>query len=166
MSRAISLLIAAIVAVAFSCSPTRNAGTPVMFTDIPEANSFRIPSSGNAVIRDSAVWRNLWNSYWNAYDSSGAKTPPPAIDFDRYMVIGVFWGEGYTGCSNHVDAIFHIGALAGHIEVWVKTLPDPGNCQLQVYPLQMVTVEKTDLPVRFRSFALNNFGEKYQGIRK
>ena len=123
----------------------------VLFENIGEANSFVVTEPGIAVIRDDAAWKALWEEYWNTYDGQGAKTPPPGVDFDKEMVIAVFFGSGYSGCSSIVDVIESIVKTPRRIEVRVGalSLEDLGQCDALVYPLQMVKVKKSSLPVVF-----------------
>jgi len=119
----------------------------VLFETIEGADGFVLTSPGTQVFREEAFWRTLWGSTWSITDGQGVKTPPPEIDFDHKMVIAVFWGEGYSGCSNGVEAINTIIERDGELVVLVVLLPDLGPCDAVVY--QMVQLDQTDLPVVF-----------------
>ncbi len=121
----------------------------VAFETIKGADGFVLTSPGTQVFREEAFWRTLWGSTWSITDGQGVKTPPPEIDFDHKMVIAVFWGEGYSGCSNGVEAINTIIERDGELVVLVVLLPDLGPCDAVVYPIQMVQLDQTDLPVVF-----------------
>ncbi|MBW8003652.1 MAG: hypothetical protein FVQ80_16850 [Planctomycetes bacterium] len=133
-------------------SPTK-PGTPIPFENIEGAGRFNVPEAGTEVIKDNAAWINLWENYWNAFNGGG-KTPPPSVDFERKMVIAIFYGAdgaAYTGCQNFVETIEDIIEKSGKIEVRIGplTLEDLGPCDAGLYPLQMVKIERSDLPVIF-----------------
>jgi hypothetical protein len=124
---------------------------PVPFVDIEEANNFAVKERGTAVLKNRTAWMALWEQYWNVYDGQGRKTPPPGIDFNKDMVIALFYGTGYSGCSNRVDVIEKIVRTRKRIEVRIRSLlpGELGPCCALVYPLQMVKVSKSNLPVVF-----------------
>ncbi len=121
----------------------------IPFETIAGADGFVLTRPGTQVFHEEPFWRTLWGTTWSITDGQGVKTPPPEIDFDRKMVIAVFWGEGYSGCSNGVEAINTIIQRDGEIVVLVVLLPDLGPCDAVVYPIQMVQLDQTDLPVVF-----------------
>lgn len=125
------------------------APSVLRFETIEAAAGFAVPTPGTAVIRTQQVWRELWNTTWSITSADGVKTPPPAIDFNRTMVIGVAWGRRPSGCSNSVEAIQTIIQRAGEIIVLIGPLPELGPCDAIVYPVQMVVVNQSDLPVIF-----------------
>ena len=134
-----------------SCDSPMETGTPIPYENIEEATLFRVPTAGTEVIQDSARWMNLWEHNWHVYDGQGDKTPPPDIDFEQKMVIAVFYGSGYSGCENFVEAIETIIEISGKIEVRIGPLTrrDLGMCDAVINPLQMVEIERAGLPVIF-----------------
>lgn len=134
-----------------SCDAPSEIGTPLPFDNIEEAASFNIPTAGTEVIQDSARWINMWEQYWNRYNEQG-KTTPPYIDFEQKMVVAVFYGYGYSGCSNAVETIEAIIEISGEIEVRIGPLTGeyPVNCDAMILPLQMVEIERSDLAVIFK----------------
>ena len=139
------------VLVLASCESDTDTVIPIPFENIEEAGSFTVTVKGTAVFRDDAAWTDLWEQYWNVYGGQGAKTPPPRIDFEREMVIAVFYGSGFSGCSNGVEVFEDMVKTPEHIEVRVGSLPveDLGPCDALVYPLQMAKVRRSSLPVVF-----------------
>ncbi|MFQ5571118.1 MAG: hypothetical protein ACE5G0_15670 [Rhodothermales bacterium] len=119
------------------------------FQTIEDAAAFNVLEAGTAVIRDEATWRRLWELHWGVFDGTGARTPPPAVNFERHMLIAVFWGEGYSGCSNGVQAVKSVIWRPDAIVVRVGPLPDLGPCDALVYPIQVIRVERFDLRVFF-----------------
>ena len=91
----------------------------------------------------------MWEQYWNHYSGNGSKTPAPGIDFKNNMVIGIFWGANYSGCSNRVEVIKVIEKDDDKINLTIEDLPSLGPCDMIVAPLQMVSLPKSDLPVIF-----------------
>ena len=122
---------------------------PVPFNDVENFGCFwSIPDAGTAVIKEDSTWLRYWENYWGCSDGTG-KTPPPAVDFSRQMVLGVFYGKGYSGNDNKVSVIREIWKSRTSLIVEVGPLPDLGFGDQTVMPLQMVTVPKSDLEVVF-----------------
>ena len=130
-----------------SCSNPAEV-TPLPFENFTEAEYFRVPHPATFVIRDDAAWNQLWENYWTRDDSLG-RTPPPTVDFEEDMIIALFWGCGYSGCHSWAEAIERIITRSGRIEVHVGPLPDLGNCDMIVCPIQVVRMRKSDVPVVF-----------------
>ncbi len=128
------------------------------FETIEEAAGFVVNTPGTEVIRAEQPWAVLWDDAWSITNEDGVKTPPPSIDFNTKMVIAVFWGSGFSGCSNGVQAIETIVQRQGEIVVLVGPLPDLGLCDAIVYPIQMVQIDHSDLPVVFEGEVPGNGG--------
>jgi hypothetical protein len=125
--------------------------TYVPFKDVKDYGSFCIQERGPVVITSKAEWTHLWELYWNNYDEKGNKTPPPQIDFDKGMVMGVFWGGNcrYSGCTNRSPSIKSVWIANDTLRVQVGPMRDLGPCDMCVCPLHLVHTEKYDLPVTF-----------------
>jgi hypothetical protein len=101
-----------------------------------------------AVVKDEADFSSLWE------EVTRTLYPPPelpAIDFSREMVLFVSLGEKSTG--GYTVAITEIIDRGDHWEVVVVTTePGPDDFVTQGFtqPYHLVTVEKTDVPLRFR----------------
>jgi hypothetical protein len=152
MRSAVSLacLVLFVLALA-SCESDTDTVVPIPFENVEEADRFAVTLPGTAVFRDDAAWTTLWEQYWNVYDGQGQKTPPPRINFEREMVIAVFYGSGFSGCSNWIEVIEGVVKTPGQIEVRVGPLPveDLGPCLAIVHPLQVAKVRRSSLPVVF-----------------
>ncbi|MBN4080917.1 hypothetical protein JYT44_00995 [Caldithrix abyssi] len=135
-----------------SCDSPSEIETPLSFENMEEAKNFDVTEAGTKIFRGNVAWTGLWKHYWNVYNSQGEKTPSPSVDFEREMVIAVFYGSGYSGCSNSIEVIEDIFNKSGKIEINIGSfsLEDLGLCRTLVYPLQMVIVERSDLPVVFK----------------
>jgi hypothetical protein len=86
-----------------------------------------------------------WQTFWAAHRGGDA----PAVDFQREMVIGLFWGRGYSGCTNLAEAIREIREGDGRVVVEVDPLNDLGLCDMIVLPNQVVRLERIDKPIQF-----------------
>jgi len=150
-SHFISVILLAGIAI-LSCQSSKNMAIqskPIDFRNIEEAGSYNVNQSGTWIIKNQEEWMEWWQEYWNRFSGTGEKTPPPTIDFENKMVIVVHWGEGYSGCSNGVNAIQRIERIEDSLNVVVGELPDLGPCDMEVYPIQIVEVPALDLPVKF-----------------
>ena len=121
----------------------------IAFEIIEEAGGFAVETPGTQVIRGEGAWTALWDTTWVNADANDDKTPPPAIDFSRKMVIAVYWGGGFLGCPGSVEAIETIVEREGEIIVVVGPLPDLGGCETFANPIQMVQIDQSDFPVVF-----------------
>lgn len=125
-----------------SCSDIGSNKIPMPFENVSWEEGFRVLDPGTVVINDDSTWI----SFWNRYEMG---SPPPSIDFQQNTLIGVFWGDGWSGCHSAVQAIEIYKNQSNQIEVFIKPLPDLGPCFMLVSPLQVVTISKTLLPVIF-----------------
>lgn len=123
----------------------------VEFKNVERYGCFDVKPKGTTVIKSDSEWRSLWELYWNVYDGSGNKTPPPDVDFDDEMVIGVFWGGNciYSGCTNESPSIESVFIMCGTIHVVVGGMADLGFCAACVCPLHLIRIQRHDLPVKF-----------------
>ena len=80
----------------------------------------------------------------------GSTAPVPDVDFDRQLVVGVFYGGSFHGgCSGDVEVIESVRVDGGALVVEVGPLPDLGPCRAIVYPADMVVVDAQVPAVRF-----------------
>lgn len=129
-------------------SPEEGPQGRVPFQNIEEAGGFKLTRPGTQILRTQGFMQTLWGTSWTVVDARGEKTPPPAIDFEKKMVIAVFWGDGFTGCGNGVQAIEAIYRRDDEVVVELGAL-HLGTCQEEVFPVQMVQINHTDLPIVF-----------------
>lgn len=151
VSHFISVILLGGIAI-FACQSSKNIAIqskPIDFRNIDEAGNYNVTQRGISIIKNQEEWMELWQKYWNRFSGTGEKTPPPAVDFENRIVIVVHWGQGYSGCSNGVDVIQRIERIEDSVNVVIGELPDLGPCDMDVYPIQMVEIPTTDLPVRF-----------------
>ena len=117
------------------------------FSEIPSAQFFRVQQPGTAVFRSEAEWKAFRDVHFMYI--LGMPIMPPIADFEREIVIGIFWGTGYGGCRNVTQSIERVQIANNVVEVKVGPLSDLGSCKMLVAPLQIVKIPKTDLPVVF-----------------
>lgn len=80
----------------------------------------------------------------------GSRITVPDIDFDRQMVVGVFYGGSFhAGCRADVETIETVHVQGDALVVEVGPLPDLGPCRGVVYPAEMVVVDARADDVRF-----------------
>ena len=117
---------------------------------VTEAEYLSATVHGTFVIRDTTQWEDFWTL------QSGQSVPPvPTIDFDNKMIIALCWGSGYSGCQDVVSAITAVCMIYDSegnpdaITVQVDPLPPLGDCDMIVYPIQILELDASPLPVRF-----------------
>ena len=125
--------------------------TYVVFENVENYGNFCVEENGTSVITSDLGWMDLWERYWNVYDGQGNKTPPPEVNFDKEMVIGVFWGGycAYSGCTNESPSIESVWIENDTLWIKVGELKNLGPCDMCVCPLHLIQTQKLDMPVRF-----------------
>jgi hypothetical protein len=120
------------------------AAEDAAYRTIDQTTQSGVRTERNVVVRDGATWAALW------LEHAGSDKVIPDIDFGKEMVIAVFAGGLPTGC--HSSGIESIRFADGKLNVVrVDTLPRPEVVctAMMVYPAQLVTVERSDVPVEF-----------------
>lgn len=120
--------------------------TRLAFQDVDRGSHSQISAAQDVVIRDSAAFSKLWSAH------TGNSIPEPAIDFQRYMVVGSFLGNRMNGCySTEITDVYRTG---NKITVQ-RTDWEPGQgdvCTLAIVsPAHLVKIERSDDPVEFSS---------------
>lgn len=127
---------------------TGQKGGALDFENVKEARYLNVQNAQTAVFRTEAEWDAFWNAHVDTQE--GADTPPPPqINFDEHMVIGLFWGT-ITGCSGEVDAIQDVRAGGNEIVVRAEDWTSGATCMALVQPRQVIKIAQTDRPVTFR----------------
>ncbi|MBZ5560240.1 MAG: protease complex subunit PrcB family protein [Acidobacteriia bacterium] len=118
------------------------AGTPAMRT-IAKGDQSTMDDAKQAVARTPAEWQALWRQH-------DPERRPPAVDFTKEMVIGVFLGSRPTA-----GWVYEIVSAASEGETLVvryrEIAPPPGGVTAQVLTsyFHLVAVPKTSATVRF-----------------
>ena len=156
MSRALKAVALVLLIVGLGCTsddPTNDPTFfPLVYTDFTAATPLEVPTAGTAVFRDGASWTTFWQA------NTPLGTPVPPNDFNDEMLIAVFWGAGRTGCDQFIDAIDRVRVridnvnTLGVIEVEIGLLPNLGNCNVPLQPLQVIAVDATSTMVDFVGF--------------
>ena len=140
--------------VVFSGTVPETEPLEIAAEDVAGYEKFAIAEPGTRVIRDQEAWLALWEQYWNEF-AGDQRTDPPAIDFERNMVLAVGWGDDFSGCTNkatlieRVEFTCPVACAANVLRVTLVPVPDLGNCREVVAPVHMVTVPQTTAEVRF-----------------
>ena len=80
----------------------------------------------------------------------GNRVAVPDIDFERQMIVGVFYGGSFhAGCRADVETIETVRVQGDVLVVEVGPLPDLGPCRGIVYPAEMVVVDAQADEVQF-----------------
>ncbi|UCC79963.1 MAG: hypothetical protein JSW64_00990 [Candidatus Zixiibacteriota bacterium] len=146
----ISILLA-VSATLFTCGDNPTEGYRLIFEDFTEAGMFCVSTPGVYVFRDDDSWSAFGDEYW---DDPWMRYTIPEVDFETEMVIGIFWGTRPHGCYFWVDCIEGIFIDHNVIEVHIAPLPELGECAMPVCPLQVVKLERYDLPLELHGHIL------------
>lgn len=130
---------------------TGPSGEPISYEWVRRGHGVQVYEAQTRVFRDSAAWAQFWNEHVNLYDQNHAVYPPPSVDFDRRIIIGVYWGHFYAGCrvTYRIEAIKGIYDAGDRIVVDIGSVPDLGPCRAMVLPTQVVTIPRSGKPVEF-----------------
>ena len=118
--------------------------TAVPFTTIAQGHQSGIESRREVLVRTAGEWQALWKQH-------EPDAPPPQVDFEKSMAIGVFLGFRNTGGFR--AAITSIERVGGETVVsWKETKPGPQDITSQVltFPFHIVRTERLDGKIRFR----------------
>lgn len=125
-------------------------GEPVPFEPVDRAYGLEVNAAQTYVFRDSSTWARFWNEHVDLYDANAQPYPPPHVDFDRRMIIALFWGMRIgTNPVDTVSAIEGIYDQSDRMNVRVGPLPDLGPGRLVLHPTQVVHLPRTEKPVVF-----------------
>ena len=115
------------------------------FATVQRGDLSGIEERREAVIRTAAEWASLWKQHQ-------PDQKPPAIDFTRSMVAGVFLGSRPTGgYALEVTAVERDGADL--VVIYREGKPDPKMMVTQMItsPFHLVRIDRHAGPVRFRA---------------
>ena len=127
-------------------SATCCAATPadaVPFKTIDRGGQGEIENAREVVVRTAAEWTALWKQH-----APGRK--PPAVDFTRSMVVGVFLGSRATGgYAVDITGLERTGPEL--VVTYREAQPVPTDIVTQVLtsPYHLVTTGRFAGPVRF-----------------
>jgi hypothetical protein len=116
---------------------------PVAFKTLERGDQSNIESAREVVVRTAAEWTAFWKQH-----SPGQ--PPPAVDFTRSTVVGIFLGSRPTGgYSVEITTIEREGDTL--TVTYREQRPDKADIVTQVItmPYQLVTTARVAGSVRF-----------------
>jgi hypothetical protein len=119
------------------------AVSTITFTDVAQGTRSQIQEPKQIIVRTAADWQTLWTSHDSA--------PPPAVDFSRVMVVGVFLGmKPSAGFSVRITSVTAKGTSA--VVEYVEGRPKPGMMTAQVItaPFHLVSLPRTFETVEFK----------------
>jgi hypothetical protein len=115
----------------------------VAFNTIDRGGQSDIESAREVVVRTPAEWTALWKQH-----TPGRK--PPAVNFTRSMVVGVFLGSRPTGgYSIDIAGIERKGTELVVTYREGRPAPDDMVTQVLTSPYHLVSIERFAGPVRF-----------------
>lgn len=126
--------------------PIASVARPIVFATLTQGNHSGITTFSQVVVRSPTGWAALWRGH-----AAGTKIPrvPPAVDFSRKMVIGVFFGAGPVGRRTSISAVVE---RDGQLIVSVQMVRPPGpeaDDLPQITPFHIVQLARSPLPVIF-----------------
>lgn len=128
------VLLSAVVLTGCDLLSSSESGDPVSFSNVERVENLRVRISGTTVIRSRSDWKTFWMKH-------EGDVPIPTVDFNRQIVVGVFYGGSlHGGCRSRVDVIRDVHQEGEILSVEVGKLPDLGPCRMIVYPIDVVTV--------------------------
>ncbi len=114
----------------------------------------RLPDTIRRVIRDETSFAQAWAQATSALD---APPPPPEIDFTKSMIVFVGAGRSNPGDGIQVDSVgFRRESDPQNpdremdvIYFVVRTIVEPDPFPGESYPIEIIRVDRSDLPVRW-----------------
>lgn len=107
-----------------------------------------IKDQRKVVIRDAEALEKLWNEH---FDGRGRVMAPPKIDFEKEMVVGVFLGDGKSGCNTITITGARIENGKGVVEYLDEDISGPAAiCPAVVtQPMDLVVTKRIDGDIQF-----------------
>ena len=112
-----------------------------------QGDSSGITEYREVIIKDSASWKKLWAEHQS---NMGNPPPAPAVDFNKYMIVGIFLGDrGSSGYSARITDMKEAGKEL--VVSYRETRPSSSGMQLAVMtqPYHLKAIPRTNRPVRF-----------------
>ena len=118
--------------------------TPPPLRTVGKGPMSAIDAPRQVTVRSAAEWAALWKE-------NGAGAPPPAVDFSREMVVGVFLGSRPTS-GYGVEIVRTIGNSGALVVEYVETRPsrDVIAAQILTAPYHLVSIPKHEGTVAFK----------------
>ena len=94
------------------------------------------------VIRNANTWRQVWGQI------TGGEAEPPTVDWESQMLLMVNGGRMDPGDRVQIDRLEHRGE---EMVVMYRVIEDCGTLESDVFPIQVVRVERRGGQLRFES---------------
>ena len=113
------------------------------FTSIAKGDMSGQQEARQVTVRSDAEWAALWKDH-------SPKEKPPAVDFAKNMVVGIFLGSK-PSVGHEVEVVGVRTQQKDLIVEYVQRQPAPGTMAAQILtePYHLVSVPKHDGTVRF-----------------
>lgn len=105
-----------------------------------------IHDAREVVIQNSQDWRTFWKEHAGVKGADAGPKSVPKIDFDQYVVVGVFAGAkpgGSTIAITGTEEVLPPALLVSYSE-------EDGDQATQVYPYHIWVIYSTSLPIQFK----------------
>ncbi len=142
--------------VLFPLSGHGSEAVELKFATVQRGDLSGIEERREVVVRTAAEWAALWKQH-----TPGQK--PPAIDFTRSMVAGVFLGSRPSGgFAIDVTSVQRDGPDL--VVTYRESKPDPKMMVTQMItsPFHLVRIDRLEGPVRFRPAATAEKGKELE----
>jgi hypothetical protein len=134
-----------ILGLVMALQPSCRKAPPAPITVLPPnqvyySDESRLTEAAEMVVRDAGEWQRAWGQI------TGLASDPPSQDFRTSMLLVVNGGRMNPGDRVQIDRIEPRG------EEWVvlyRIIEDCGTLRSDVFPVQVVRVERRDRAVRF-----------------
>lgn len=129
-----------------SCASSKER-TPVDFTVIAKGSNSGYLDKKRIAVKNKQDFEKLWE---NLYINFSEKPPLPDVDFNKNIIIGVFFGE-YTngGGAISVKSVEEYNTM---IMVKVEEITPGYNCvttDVMTQPYQIIQIPKVSLPINY-----------------
>lgn len=132
------LTLCALVTLSCDSDPEGASFEVISYQTYVADSQFQVSASGTLVIRDQEQWQRFYHKFGTTDE---IPTPP---DFSQNMVIGIFWGPGYSGCTHIADGGLQVSRTGTQLRVLIGEPSGLGDCEALVSPLQLIVVPKFD----------------------
>lgn len=140
------IFIILIPVIILSCSSSKER-TPIYFTVIANGSNSGYTKKDRIAIRNKQDFQEMWN---NLYINYSEKPPLPDVDFNKSIVIGVFFGE-YTNGGGAIS-VKSVEEYDTMIMVKVEEITPGHNCvttDVMTQPYQIIQIPKVSLPINY-----------------
>ena len=111
--------------------------TTVKFTTIDQGATSQIETPRTTVVKTAAEWAALWKEH-----AGETKPQPPAVDFSKSMVLGVFSGTKPTAA--HAVEITQVDVKDGTMVVTYREQPPPADAMVAQVLTMPFHIVRTD----------------------